>query len=65
MKNRVENRTQCRFWLIESILFGVTAGDPWSMSGAAVILLTAALTAGFVPARRASKIDPMTAVRCD
>ncbi|HEY1950433.1 MAG TPA: ABC transporter permease [Bryobacteraceae bacterium] len=49
--------------LLESLLFGVTPGDPRTIAAAAAILLSAALAAGYLPARKASRIDPMTAVR--
>src|SRR5579871_1361462 len=49
--------------LVESFLFGVKADDPASVELAVAILLGAAMLAGFVPARRASRIDPLTAVR--
>jgi predicted permease len=49
--------------LIESLLFGVKPGDPWALSAALAILLAAALAAGYLPAWRASKADPMLAVR--
>jgi macrolide transport system ATP-binding/permease protein len=49
--------------LIESLLFGVKPGDPRAIATAGAILLSAALVAGYLPARRASRIDPMTAVR--
>jgi macrolide transport system ATP-binding/permease protein len=49
--------------LVESLLFGVKPGDPRAMAAAVAILLGAALVAGYLPARRASRIDPMTAVR--
>jgi predicted permease len=49
--------------LVESLLFGVKAGDPQAMAAAVAILLSAALLAGYLPARKASRIDPMTAVR--
>ena len=49
--------------LMESLLFGVKAGDPPAMLGAVSILLAAALAAGYLPARRASRIDPISAVR--
>ena len=48
---------------IESLLFGVKPGDPRAVAAAVTILLSAALAAGYLPARRASRIDPMTAVR--
>jgi ABC-type antimicrobial peptide transport system permease subunit len=49
--------------LISSRLFGVRANDPWTIAGAAALLIGVALLAGFIPARRAAKIDPMCALR--
>jgi putative ABC transport system permease protein len=49
--------------LVQSMLFGLSADDPATMAGAAVILLSAALLAAYVPARRAARVDPMTALR--
>jgi predicted permease len=49
--------------LVESLLFGVKPGDPWAMTFAVAVLLGAALAAGYLPAWKASHIDPMTAVR--
>jgi predicted permease len=49
--------------LLESFLFGVKPSDPRALAAAAAILVSATLLAGYVPARRASRIDPMTAVR--
>jgi predicted permease len=51
--------------LLASLLFGVSPNDPWTYAGAAVILLLVAVTAGFIPAFRASRISPMTALRAD
>jgi len=48
---------------VESLLFGMKPNDPLALTLAVVILLAAALFAGYVPARRASRIDPMTALR--
>jgi predicted permease len=48
---------------LESFLYGMKPNDPLSLSAAAATLLGAALLAGYVPARKASRIDPMTAVR--
>ncbi len=48
---------------VESFLFGMKANDPLALGLAVVILLTAALLAGGIPARRAAHIDPMTALR--
>jgi putative ABC transport system permease protein len=43
----------------------VSPSDPWTYAGAAAILLLVALGAGFVPAFRASRISPMSALRAD
>jgi ABC-type antimicrobial peptide transport system permease subunit len=48
---------------VESLLFGVKPGDPWTLTLALTTLLTAALVAGYLPARRASKTDPLIALR--
>ena len=49
--------------LVESFLFGMKPNDPLALTLAVAILLCAALLAGWVPARRASRIDPMIALR--
>ena len=49
--------------LVQSFLFGIKPADPLTLTLSAVILLTAALLAGYAPARRASQIDPMVALR--
>jgi predicted lysophospholipase L1 biosynthesis ABC-type transport system permease subunit len=49
--------------LLESLLFGVKPGDPRAIAAAVAILVSAALIASYLPARKASRIDPMTAVR--
>ncbi len=49
--------------LVASFLYGMKPNDPLALSAAAVILLAAAILAGYAPARRASRIDPMVALR--
>lgn len=49
--------------LASAFLFGLSPADPVSLSLAVLSLLTAALAAGYVPARRATKISPLTALR--
>jgi ABC-type antimicrobial peptide transport system permease subunit len=48
---------------IESFLFGLTATDPVTIAAAILVMLAVAATACFLPARRASSVDPMTALR--
>jgi predicted permease len=49
--------------LVESFLFELKPNDPRAVAVAAAILLSAALSAGYGPARRASRVDPMIALR--
>jgi len=50
---------------IESLLFGTTPTDPVVFLGVILLLCSAALVAGYVPARRASRVDPMIALRAN
>ena len=51
--------------LIESMLFGVTARDPLVFVAVPVILAAVALIAVWLPALRATRIDPIDALRCE
>jgi predicted permease len=49
--------------LVESLLYGVKATDPLSVLGASLLLLAVALSSGWIPARRASRLEPVDALR--
>ena len=49
--------------VISSVLYGVSAADPPTIIGASVLMFVAAGLAGYLPARRAMRVDPMVALR--
>jgi len=51
--------------LMQSVLFHVSATDPATFLSVAILFLVVALAAGYLPARRATRIDPMAALRLD
>jgi ABC-type antimicrobial peptide transport system permease subunit len=56
------------WWLgryVRSQLYGIEPADPWTLGAAATGLLAVAALAAGIPARRAARVDPMTALRDD
>jgi predicted permease len=49
--------------IIQKFLFGIGATDPVTIAGAALLMILVTAVAGFVPARRAMRVDPMVALR--
>ncbi len=51
--------------LLEGLIFGVKATDPWTLVIGVVVLLAAAAAASAIPARRAAKVEPLEALRVE
>jgi ABC-type antimicrobial peptide transport system permease subunit len=49
--------------LLTAILFGLSPTDVWTMAAAIALMIGVSLAAGYLPARRAARVDPMVALR--
>ena len=50
---------------VRQMLFDVAPGDPAAMGAAIALLVIVAVAAGYLPARRATRVDPVLALRCE
>jgi ABC-type antimicrobial peptide transport system permease subunit len=51
--------------LIKDLLFELVPNDPFTIAMASLVMISTAIIAGYLPGRRAAKVDPMVALRCE
>jgi len=51
--------------MLQGLVYGVTTTDPLVLGAVSALLVTVALGASYIPARRATRVNPVTALRCD
>jgi putative ABC transport system permease protein len=50
---------------LSSLLYGVSPADPLTFTAVSILLMAVALAACYLPAHRAARLDPMSALRCE
>ena len=51
--------------ILRDLLYQLSPNDPWTFAGSAMVIAAMTLLAAWLPARRATQVDPMVALRCD